>query len=313
MKNPDVIRIQPENVGKQISKEQRDFLLTHFKDTFPDKTSSLELSKSLLSYILTESGVSGIRFMYGKRDSSKSETCIVLMPCGYDYKGDGIPNIILQENYFLHTGEQVSIEETWKILFNHVMHEHRLNPSLNVKKIHRGDYWGINRLMDFINYQEAASLRFSFGYSPLECDFTQGIHPVLEAMDINKNILDIFMDFTGPCPTSCVDPIEPCIATNVMKIISQYESEEELNILRQFRDDLWFSPNGHLVELYYHTSPVLTTAIDQLENKEEIYKSIYYNSLKPCFEAINAQDDHKTCELFVQSFKNLANTYCKKR
>ena len=99
----------------------------------------------------------------------------------------------------------------------------------------------------------------------------------------NKN-LNIWMDLTAPCPQACGN--EDCITTTIVNTNNQNNDETELNILRAFRADLWHTENGHLVEMYYHSSPVIVSAISKHQNKEEIYKDLYGNYLKPCLNAL---------------------------
>ncbi|MBL7700735.1 MAG: hypothetical protein JNM14_00675 [Ferruginibacter sp.] len=311
-KNISQVQTKPADVGQMISSGQKDFLLQNFKNHFHEKVSSFKILKELLSYILNENGVTGIRFMYGIQDLAKPETCLVLMPCSENMASpkSNLPNIMIQEDgYFLHTGVQVPLEETWKILFNHVKHEHTLNPEQNIKTIHRGDFWGVNKLNTFINNPETDTLQFNLGYSPTEGEFSKGIHPVLEAFDAENKNLNIWMDFTSPCPQMCDGGDGLCISTKIVDTLFKNNDETELNILRSFREDLWQTENGHLVEMYYHSSPVIVSAINKHENKEEIYKDLYGNYLKPCLQAIEDGNNPQVLKLYNEVFAHLNDKY----
>ncbi len=296
-----------------ITKDQATYLLTNFKEQFPRKTSSFSISKHLLAYVLGEPNVSGIRFMYGIKDLSDPQVSIVLMPSSYDLisQNSKLPNLIIKKDgYFIHDGEEVTVENTWKMLFNYVKYEHQQNPEIPLKKIHRGDFWGINKLNDFINNPEIATLQFNIGYSPIECEFTKGIHPVLNGFDEENNSLNIFMDFTTPCPQNCDGEGDlSCILTGMVNAVAGNTDETELNIFREFREELWRSEKGYLVEMYYHTSPIIAAAINKHDNKDSIYKALYNNYLSPCLKAIEKNDSKEALNIYTNVFEYLQNEY----
>lgn len=110
-----VLQVKPADVGQLISANQKDYFPQNFKKYYPDKISSFKISKQLLSYISNETGVTGIRFMYGIKDLTNPQTCLVLIPCSENMASvkSNLPNIMIQqEGHFLHTGVQVSLEDT---------------------------------------------------------------------------------------------------------------------------------------------------------------------------------------------------------
>ncbi len=285
-------------------------MLTNFKQQFPQKISSLSISKHLLASILNQPNVSGIRFMYGILDPDNPQTCLVLMPCSHDMVAikSSLPNIKVNEaGYFLHNGEQVSLERTWKILFNHVMFEYKQNPQQDLKTIHRGDFWGINMLNNFINNPLAENLQFNIGFSPTDNEFTKGIHPVLEPLDKNDNSLNIWMNFTSPCPQACGEG--ECTSSAAYNATHDDKEEFGLNKLREFRNDLWVSKDGELVEMYYHISPIITASIRKQQNAKEIYAEISNDYLQPCLDAIEEGKTTEAVTLYKEVFNKLVTKY----
>ena len=62
---------------------------------------------------------------------------------------------------------------------------------------------------------------------------------------------------------------------------------EELTILRWFRDSF---VDREDIEHYYVTAPIIVDAINQKEDSNQIYQSIYYVIVKACVEAIKRGD-----------------------
>lgn len=61
--------------------------------------------------------------------------------------------------------------------------------------------------------------------------------------------------------------------------------------------------------MYYHSSPVLVSAINMEENKEEIYRGLYGNYLKPCLNAIEEGNKPELLKLYNEVFTHLGEKY----
>lgn len=131
----------------------------------------------------------------------------------------------------------------------------------------------------------------------------------MEAYNIENTNLNIWMDLTTPCPQLCDGGDGLCISTKIVDSLYKNNDEIELNILRAFREDLWHTENGHLVEMYYHSSPVIVSAINKHENKEEIYQDLYGNYLKPCLHAIEEGNKPEVLKLYNEVFAHLNDKY----
>lgn len=80
------------------------------------------------------------------------------------------------------------------------------------------------------------------------------------------------------------------ITTAVCSSLGLGDDCMELNTLRKFRDE-WFAktPEGQAkINEYYLFAPMIVSAIDQDENKEFVYRSIWEDHLTPCLDLIES-------------------------
>lgn len=304
---------QLSGIGKFISPEVFSYLTGTFEATHAASPHSLPVAKNVIEQVLKDDSISGIRFMYGITDLKDPALCMVLMPCGYDIskKGSLLPNItISKKGYFSDKGTVISFDDTWKRLFNYVITEYRKNPAVPIKEINRGVFWGRENLLQLIQQPDAAELKFYFGQSENAHIYPVGYHPVVTAVAENGKDLQLFLNHGELCPKYCdgTGGDGSCVATNTAWV-SGIKDDTRLNVLRKFRDELWLSEDGYLVEQYYHTSPAITFAIDKAGNKNSVYNKLYSEKLKHWMEAIAANDNKGIKEAYKKTMDELADRF----
>ncbi len=86
------------------------------------------------------------------------------------------------------------------------------------------------------------------------------------------------------------------ITTAVCSSLGKGDDCTELNEFRRFRDE-WFAktPEGRAkISEYYLFAPMIVRAIDQSENKEAVYRTIWETRLAPCLDLIESGEP-KAC------------------
>ena len=83
---------------------------------------------------------------------------------------------------------------------------------------------------------------------------------------------------------------------------------EELTILRWFRDSF---VDREDIEHYYVTAPIIVDAINQKEDSNQIYQSIYYVIVKACVEAIKRGDYDFAYQRYKEGTLQLEEIYAR--
>ena len=83
---------------------------------------------------------------------------------------------------------------------------------------------------------------------------------------------------------------------------------EELTILRWFRDNF---VDREDIEHYYVTAPIIVDAINQKEDSNQIYQSIYYVIVKACVEAIKRGDYDFAYQRYKEGTLQLEEIYAR--
>lgn len=87
----------------------------------------------------------------------------------------------------------------------------------------------------------------------------------------------------------------------------------ELTVLRNFRDN-WLKqqPDGvTLIAHYYEVAPKIVEAIDQRDDRGEIWDQVYMDVVLPCMELIQVQRYDDALTLYQKSTIDLEQKYCK--
>lgn len=101
------------------------------------------------------------------------------------------------------------------------------------------------------------------------------------------------------------------ITTAVCETLHKDDNCYELMMFRSFRDNyLYQQEDGKsLVEEYYKVAPTIVQRINQLEDRDRIYSSIWEKHLKDCLLAIEAGNDSQCMDMYCQMVKTLEKEY----
>jgi hypothetical protein len=304
-----------EDVGQKISLELADYLKNGFKQRFPEEKPAVFISKeSILKAIENIGDLSGIRFMYGLGVANDPKSKVVIMiPCNNTSTHLPIPNsIMLPQGYMAHTGDVVSFENTWKILYNHTVHFNRYFAELPFNKIMRGSFMGINSLLSLISIEDCAGINFNFGYDETISEIPARNRPVFEAVNIWGDVPDGPWDFTTPCPSLCdykdTQQMEQLAAVN----IEQHQpAVTGLKLNSDFRDGylLKQESNGSLVEMYYYATPSINEKMEAIRNSGAGYNSVYEPQIKLFNDLIAEGSFTEAKTIFESTITGMIDTY----
>lgn len=301
-------QISPEQVGGFISENLYKELTEDFQKKFPSEIRSVTLSRLAVETVLNEDNVSGIKFMNGLEDvNDPSSRILVLIPGNYTVT-NSLPNSIINKNGFMtNTGERISLEKTWQVLFNHVLNFKKLEPTAHYTQINRGSFMGQVRLNEFLNATDCNTFIYHFGYSAVEnLPYKLIIQP--------SDGMNMFIEIAAPCPGSAGCPSstssDPCALTRIATNFAGKEADGQLNVLRGFRDKILQDKfTGAEIEKYYTISASLLEAIDKEQNKAVIFKEIYDKYIQTSITSINNNDEATAYNLFQEAMQHLTDAY----
>ncbi|MBS1522063.1 MAG: hypothetical protein JST50_13760 [Bacteroidetes bacterium] len=297
----------PCYAGEFITESYYHELVENFNAKFPTEVTSVPISKSVIKAALDGNSVSGIKFMNGLEDSHDPSSRILVLIPGNFTTNNTLPNSIINKSGFLtNNGTAISLERTWEVLFNHVLHYKTLDPDMHYTKINRGSFLGRERLLTLLNDSNCEDFIYHFGYVIEE---NLPYKPIIQP----ANGLKMFVEQSIPCPGSALCPDTtsvPCAITYIATSFAGKESENQLSVLRSFRDKLLQNnTSGIAIEKYYTISASLIEAINTRENKEAIFRDIYNKYLKPSVEQLNRNDEASAYLLFTEVIDHLTNEY----
>jgi len=309
-------------IGQFISHSEYQTLKTGFAARFPGAAPAVFLSKqSILDCIKTYPGLSGISFRYGLADvNDPLSRKIIMVPCEHTTGEKGEPDLVLlKEGYVSNDGEKVKGDELWQLLGNHVERVYNGRFHEVLSKVHRGYFWGIQRISALLAQEGCDGVMFNFGYNaahPFPCKRNQ---QVLEAVDAGRQSLNVFMEY-GQCDPPCV--FEPggggggvegtgCLVKELMGRYGSRGAIQQLDVLRNFRDDYMLEqPDGYaLYEMYYFVSRPILRAIQALPEKEQILQDLYSHELQQALELLNKGVFDQVLNLYKRTMAKLMETY----
>ncbi|WP_439694955.1 hypothetical protein ACFGVS_17745 [Mucilaginibacter sp. AW1-7] len=300
--------LDPTTVGEFITEDYYRELAQNFRTKFPSEARFVNLSKLAVETVLSDSNVSGIKFMNGLTDvNDPSSRILVLIPANYTMN-NSLPNAIINKDGFItNTGEVISLEKTWQVLFNHVLNFKKLDAGMHYTKINRGSFLGRKLLTALAEEAGNDNLIYTFGYNiEMNYPYKALIYPETNAFLIG--------DQSMPCPGSAGCPgstsSDPCALTRIATNFAGKEADNQLNVLRGFRDKILQEKlNGAEIEKYYTISASLLEAIDKEQNKAVIFKEIYDRYIQTSIASINNNDEVTAYSLFQEAMQHLTNTY----
>jgi len=301
-----------EDVGQQISRELANYLINGFKQKFPEEKPVVFIGRETIMKALENlDNVSGIRFMYGYGSANDAASRVLLLiPCNNTSTHLAIPNsIILPQGYMASTGNRVSFEKIWQLLYNHTARFSKYLPELAYNKIMRGTFMGINSLVTLLESADCAGINFNFGYDQTMTEAGAQNRPVFEAVNIEGFSFDPPWDFTQPCPTMC----NGTIMENIIEadIENHKNNFDVLSLGHNFRDEYLLKEegNGPLVEMYYYVNPSINEKITAVKNTGQTYENSYEPQIAAFNNLLAGGDFEEAGALFKSTINGMMDTY----
>lgn len=305
-------------VGAFIDNAEANYLRTNFEEKYPLELKTILISKRVLDQVFKENpDCCGIRFMYGlsERGNVKSKL-IILVPCRDGESSLNPLPIVNADGYLIHSGERISLLQTFEFMSNYVSHFKEVDGDLNLRQVPRACFFGALKLIEMIASTEAEGINFYFGYdyAPEITQRSLRYRVVLEtAYHKNYSGLKMFMDHGSLIPPGLNDTETggDCLVTNIANTqVGETEVvDDKLNVFRKYRDEYLLNENGALVEMYYFTSPSILDKIYGKPNKDQLLKEIYDNDIKSCEDLIKDEKSEKTKQLFENSMNSFLSKY----
>jgi len=196
-------------IGEYISHDQFEYLTDEYARQHPTEQKQVFIASEHIRAALDSSSHSaGLRFMYGQKESAlPGSRSILLLPYSDRATDSALPRLILSgKGYFTDAGNQVPAQTCWEMMGRYVQRMSDLVPEGSVKEIPRSCFYGINILKALLAERSCAGINYYFGYNPAVPSLSLRYPVVLEAVDIRRQSLGIFVDNGQMCPPSCNPP-----------------------------------------------------------------------------------------------------------
>jgi hypothetical protein len=307
------------SIGKLIAAAEFQDLSKGFAAKFPEETAAVFLPKqALLDCIATYPGLSGISFRYGLTNAADPlSRKIIMVPCEHTTDGNGLPDLLFFRNGYVSSDNvKVNLDQFWDLVGNHVEHTYNGKHHFILSKVHRGYFWGINRLKTLLDLDECGGLIFHFGYNNTHPNPLKRYQNILEVAGEDQQGRGIYMEY-GQCNPPCDDDgggvgtTGICILQELTGRYGKKNAEHQLDILRNFRDDYMLEqPNGYaLYEMYYYLSRPVFLAIQSQPDPGEIWRNLYSNELQQALTLIADKKMEQALTLYKQIMQRLLHTY----
>lgn len=311
------------SIGKLIAAAEFQDLSKGFAAKFPEETAAVFLPKqALLDCIATYPGLSGISFRYGLTNMADPlSRKIIMVPCEHTTDGNGLPDLLFfRDGYVSSDNIKISLDQFWELIGNHVERTYNSKYHFVLSKVHRGYFWGIKRLKTLLDLDECGGLIFHFGYNSIHPNPLKRFQNILEVAGEDQQGRGIFMEY-GQCNPPCEDDgggvgtTGICILQELAGRYAKRNAEQQLDILRSFRDDYMLEqPGGYaLYEMYYYLSRPVFLAIQSQPDHEEIWRNLYRNELQHALTLIAEQKMEQALTLYKQIMQQLLYTYVLER
>jgi hypothetical protein len=282
----------PQTIGSCISHDYYQYLIKGYAEQHPTEQKSAFIPREFILETLEKFPVvTGLRFMYGQKEGADpGSRTIVLMACDNASADRHVPNIILRpKGYLTDTGDRVSLDECWDLLTRHVDRMCSLMPEQNRKTVPRGCFFGINIMKQLLDTPDCAGIQYHFGYNSVPKNPSDHYETVMEAVDINRQSLNIFVEDGIRCPTACGLGLCPTIDIPVgWPFTGAYEGSEQVS-------------ERTLFEMFHYVSPPLFEAIQD----EPTYKEHF----SECFAVLETGNVPEAKQVLRKQLDNMIEIY----
>jgi hypothetical protein len=291
MPPPEFCRI-PQTIGSQISHDQYLFVVIAYEQRHPTEQKSVFIPKEYILETLSKfPDTTGLRFMYGQQaGTNPSSRTIVLMACDHNTADVHSPNLILlPKGYLTDTGERLTLDQCWDVLNRYVDRMRSLMPEVPRNDIPRATFFGITTMKRLLNEPGCAGIQFLFGYNFFTKIFFNEYETVMEAVDSNRQRLNVFVGDGTCCPTTCG---EDCLTGIDLPIgwpfSGAYDGNEQVE-------------DGTLFEMFHYVTPPLFMAIQD----EQLYKTEF----SECLALVDAGNLPKARQVLRKQLANMMEKY----
>jgi hypothetical protein len=281
----------PQTVGSIISYDYYQYLIQGYAEQHPTEQKSAFIPKEFILETLEKFPVvTGLRFMYGQKEGADpGSRTIVLMACDNSTVDRHVPNIILRPNgYLTDTGDRVSLDECWDLLTRHVDRMCSLMPEQTRKTVPRGCFFGINTVKQLLDTPGCAGIQYHFGYNSVPKILSDHYETVMEAVDVKRQSLNIFVEDGTRCPTACGGELPPIYIPVGWPFSASYEGGEQVS-------------EGTLFEMFHYVSPPLFEAVQD----EQIYKDHF----SECFTLVDKGSLPEAKKVLRKQLDNMMEKY----
>jgi hypothetical protein len=281
----------PQTIGSYISHDYYRYLVNGYEQRHPTEQKSVFIAREFILETLEKfPNVTGLRFMYGQKEGDNlGSRTIVLMACDNCSLDFHVPNLILvPKGYLTDAGERLTLQQCWDLFNRYVDRMCSLMPEQTRKGIPRACFYGINTMKSLLDTPGCAGIQYHFGYNPMTENPPQRYETVMEAVDLSRQSLNVFVEQGQLCPTLCS---EPCPKPPIPFGWPFYGSSGEYEQV----------PEGTLYEIFHYVSPSLFVAIQD--------KQIYQEYFSECFALVEAGNLPEARQALRKQLENMMEKY----
>lgn len=101
------------------------------------------------------------------------------------------------------------------------------------------------------------------------------------------------------------------ITTAVCESLNKDDNCRELNLLRDYRDNVLANEEGgaELIKEYYNIAPTIVKRINRTENPDAVYNDLYNSFITRCIDNIEHKDYVQCKETYTEMVSELKNKY----
>lgn len=291
-----------KNIGQQITKNDFQLLKENYQKLYGEET-QLIIPKDLIQKSLNLSEhVSGIRFMYGLKDTLNPYSKVLfLIPCSDLSHNLSTEAMLVEKGYYDHKGNLYSVQDVLLCMSQYVQHVSNNHTEFTYKEITRGNFYGKNSLESLLT-TDCHFIEYTLGY------LENHVSPIINSLDKNyKLINEVYMDFSEPCPNTCDNQL----CTTALAVETYGSNESELNQYRAFRDQhlLHLEGGSQLFEMYYFVSPVVAKILNSSKNKDAALQQFYVEEIVPFKQLLEAGNHQEAVNSLRNTLYSLFEEY----
>lgn len=192
-----------------------------------------------------------------------------------------------------HDAKSISFFQLFELTCNYSIRFWKKDSATKWNKVTRGFFFSLNILKELILKSSDQELMFFMGAKTDKGQVGNCVLSVISSMET------IFIDHGDLCPTICDDG-SGCVMTHSLSALDPNLEDSAFNFFREFRDNQLFSKNPELVEIYYHTSPMIVHRIQYSSTPKTNYTLVKEKMNE--FENLIKVGDYDTIVIKLKDF-----------